>query len=182
MTTELEKRLLTLEQEVTKTKKVRSKRSKILLLTVVLVFSLAGYLFYENYINKTPSNTLPIPITKQAGFPIYYPATLPSGYRLDEKSVMIENNILFFTIQKDRNKVSISEQATPNPAINLKAIQDMNTSFKKVDVPAGEAIAGISTDLPVGIVVTNTTLINLSATKNVPQDVLIKLIKALSSL
>jgi hypothetical protein len=116
------------------------------------------------------SNKLPKYLEKSAGFSIYYPSVLLADYNLDKKSVTYENQIIFFSFSNGSKKISVSEQAAPKNPPDFSLIQKSNTSFKKLDVTGGQAIYGVSQNVPAALLLTNTTMINISASNNVPLD------------
>lgn len=130
------------------------------------------------------SSPIPKNIQSSANFPIYYPSPVPNGYKLDKKSTLFQNGVLFlYFINKD-SKISMSQQAIPKNLPDFGLIQKSYTAFKKLDIPAGQALVGVdgASRNPIAIIETNTTLINITGTPNTPLDVTKKLAQNLSSL
>jgi hypothetical protein len=149
----------------------------VALLCVLLVAALILFLLV---INRS-SGPIPQNIKKSVSFPVYYPSSLPRGYALEKSSVQYENQILFFSLNHGSRKISVSEQVAPKNPPDFDLIQKGNTSFKKLDTTGGEAIYGVSQSIPAAILLTNTTLINIRGSKDVPLDVIGKLIQNMSS-
>lgn len=107
---------------------------------------------------------------KIVSFPLYYPV-LPSAYKLDKSSVKTESQIVFYSISDGDKKISVSEQPIPTSPPDFEKIKKSNPSFKKLDSLAGQAIVGTYLDKPVAFLLTNTTLININASKDTPEDI-----------
>jgi hypothetical protein len=163
------------EEQKSKPKKV-SKKKPAIIFAALLLIAAAFFLIF----NGKNNNPLPESIIKQSNFAVYYPTSLPKGYVLDKNSAAYDNQILFFSISNGDRKISISEQAPPKNPPDFDVIQKGNTSFKKLDVTGGQAIYGVSQQTPAAILVTNTTLINVSGSNNVPLDNVSKLIQSMS--
>jgi hypothetical protein len=158
--------------------KERSKKSFYIPVAMLLIAIAVGLvLFLQKSDSPVPKN-----IQKSVNFALYYPSTLPSGYTLDKGSVKSENQIVFYSLDNDGKKISISEQAAPANPPDFENIQKGNTSFKILNVAGGRAIYGVSQNLPAAIFLTNTTLINISGDKNIPLDTIIKTTQQMSPL
>lgn len=147
---------------------------------VVLVTSVSGGAFY--YFMHQNSHPISKEIRSSVSFPIYYPEKLPAGYAVDKESVKVEGGILFYVVSSTTKKITITQQTAPSSGLDLKKLSEINTSFKSNPVLAGEAVLGLNQGIPVGIMKTNTTLVNITGQKDIPQDVLARLMRDLSSL
>jgi hypothetical protein len=110
---------------------------RLTILTMAIVIGGLVWMHYNHHSEQLPSN-----LKKSVNFAVYYPSALPSGYSLDKKSSSVDKGILFYSLSNNDKKISISEQAAPKVPPDLNAIQKVNTSFKKTDTPAGQAIIG----------------------------------------
>ena len=158
----------------------RFKQVLLIVVAIILIVGGAGGWKYEH------RNSGPVPkaILKSTNFAIYYPSSLPSGYTLNKNSFSQQNGVLFFQINANDKTISISEQQLPKIPPDFDTIQKFNTSFKQFDLTAGKSLLGIDaqSNNPIAIVITNTTLININASNEVPRDVVAKIIENLASL
>jgi hypothetical protein len=158
-------------------KKIKNKFiiPALALFVLLVAFISAGIYFHRS----TPP--LPKTVTGGVNFPVYYPSYLPKGYAFDKSSTHLENQILFFGLSNKKEKISISEQAAPKNPPDFELILKRNVSFKKLDVTGGQAIYGVSQNIPAAIILTNTTLINISGSSNIPLDNIAKITQSLSA-
>jgi hypothetical protein len=96
---------------------------------------------------------------------------MPQDYQYTEGSAKSDGQILFFSIHKQNANISLSEQAMPDRPPDLHTFKD----FKKLNVLNGDGIIGRTAGRFTAIILTNTTLITLTASKDVPNDSLITL-------
>jgi hypothetical protein len=152
---------------------------RLAVLTMAIVIGGLGWMYHNRNSGQLPSS-----LKKSVNFAVYYPSALPAGYSLDKKSSAVDKGILFYSLSNNDKKISISEQAVPKIPPDLNAIQKVNTSFKKIDTPAGQAIIGLdpTSQVPVAVIETNTTLVNVSGSEGTPSDVINKLAQSLTSL
>jgi hypothetical protein len=158
-------------------KKIKNKFiiPALALFVLLVAFISAGIYFHRS----TPP--LPKTVTGGVNFPVYYPSYLPKGYAFDKSSTHLENQILFFGLSNKKEKISISEQAAPKNPPDFELILKRNISFKKLDLTGGQAIYGVSQNIPAAIILTNTTLINISGSSNIPLDNIAKITQSLSA-
>ena len=162
--------------------KVRSPARMAYLLAVLCLAASVILFFVQQGSNKD------LPFNKNAvsgaNFPFYYPSSLPRDYNLDQKSAAVNNGILFFTLKNVGRTINITEQAEPKQPPDLANLQKFNTSLKNLSINVGTAVLGIDpgTRAPVAIIITNTTLINVSASANTPQDVVKAVVQNMRSL
>jgi hypothetical protein len=156
--------------------KLKSKKTGFLF----VVFAAVIAVFLVLLLFKKQDSPIPKNIEKSVNFALYYPSNLPNGYSLDKNSVKSENQIVFYSLSSGDKKISISEQAAPSNPPDFEKIQKGNTSFKPLDTAGGHAIYGVSQKTPAAILLTNTTLINISGDKNVPLDTIVKTTKSMN--
>jgi hypothetical protein len=126
--------------------------------------------------------SLPSSITKEVGYSLYYPVPPPSGYALEKKSLKVDRQIVFFTLSNNAKKIFITEQAKPKNPPDFKKLQQGYPNLKRIDTLAGEGIYGLVREIPIGIVLTNTTLISINGSANTPVDVVARTAQNMSSL
>jgi len=127
---------------------------------------------------------LPKSIVKSSNLTLYYPSELPRGYALDRSTAREVDGIVFFTIKdtaSDR-QIVFSEQVAPTNPPDFDAIQKSSSSLKKANVAGSQGVIGVYQSTPTAIILTNTTLINISGSKNTPEDAVANLVKSLRSL
>lgn len=168
--TELEERLATLEKELTRESTPHRKTSPRLIVAsvaIILVVIVAGIAW--KWSAHSGQNPLPVAIVSQADFPVYYPNPLPKDVTYKSKSARTEADVFFYTLVSRGKEITVSEQRVPDapPAIaNL-------IGFKKIDSALGTTVIGTNAGKPVLLLLTNTTLVTLSAPRDLPSDVLI---------
>jgi hypothetical protein len=129
-------------------------------------------------------NNSPIPnqVTKSVNFKLFYPKDLPRGYSYEKSSTKSEGGLVFLSVISGAKKITITEQVRPNPPPDLIALTKpqkaqlppgtagvaaptLAPSFKEIDCPIGQAIIGTNiSNAPTAIVLTDTTLINITST------------------
>ena len=159
-------------------KRRRTTKTRIIVLSILLVVSLelaGGGLYYYRQRSDWP---IPKTVRSQVQFPIYYPSPMPNGYIYQKGSAKVQDGILFYKIASGNRVIVISEQAIP------VAPPDLNNliGFKKLVTLAGNAAVGSNNGQPIAIVLSNTTLIDINGSKNVPNDVVGNLAESMSTL
>lgn len=141
----------------------------------LIIVAGVGAWFYS----KQNAGQIPQAIVKSVAFPLYYPVALPDGYKLQKSSIKNVEGLIFYTFSMGANNIYISEQALPAVPPDLGKLVEL-LEFKKVDVKSGSAVIGLNTGTPAAIFTTNTTLVSINATKNVPSDLMSDLVKSLA--
>jgi flagellar basal body-associated protein FliL len=162
--------------------KPRSKhgKSKLLpilsaILMLLLIIGISGWWL----IHRSETGPIPKKIKNGVKFAIYYPNNLlPRGYELQKDSVKQENGLVTYTLQNGDKQIYVTEQSAPPRPPDLSVI----TNYKKVDTFAGQAAIGTDRGAPIAFLVSNTTMVNMRATKDVPNDVLARTLQAMSAL
>lgn len=127
----------------------------------------------------TSYNPIPSSIRNQVSYALYYPSQLYPGYRLQSGSVRLDHGIVFFTLTGGVGPVIVSEQAVPSSPPNLSLL----AGFTSLPTVAGKAVTGTnSTNQPMSIILSNTTLIIITGHVKVPSDVISTLAQNMRSL
>jgi hypothetical protein len=121
---------------------------------------------------------LPSSIRKATHYTLYYPSQLPQGYAYKKGSTRLDGGMVFYNLVNDRRTISVSLQAAPPQAIDLKSL----VGFQNLDTAAGKAAVGKNGDNPTIIISTNTTLITINGSAGTPQDVVGAIAKNMASL
>ena len=158
-------------------KKTKRTAYVIVCLLIIGVIFLGLILFTQNKTKKTLLDGY----AKKVSFGLYYPQVLPTDYTVDVSSIKIDEGIVFFTMKKNDDTITVSEQARPSIPPDFKRLQE-TLDFKKIDIPTGEAYYGLNSNKPIVIYLTNTSLITVNSTPQVPSDVLIDLVKNMRSI
>ena len=151
---------------------------KLWVISILLVVSLGlagGGLYYYHQRSDWP---IPKTVRSQIQFPIYYPSPMPNGYNYQKGFAKVQNGILFYKITSGNRIIVISEQAIPNAPPDLNNL----IGFKKLVTLAGTAAVGSNNGQPIAIVLSNTTLIDINGSKNVPNDVVGNLAESMKAL
>lgn len=151
----------------------RSFRTKIVVvLTLVCLFA-SGAIFVRNYF--LPKKPLSSTTLKNINFVPYYPKILPTNYSKVEGSEKIVDGILFFDLSDGNTTINISQQKLPLTPPNLDGLLE----FKKLQTISGKAAVGTQKFRAVGVLLTTTTLISVTGSEGVPEDVIGSVIQSL---
>ncbi len=181
MTKELEDRLNQLEKKLQARSEPspawrRNSRKRLWVLAGLLaVIAVSGAaVIWQN--NSQPSK-LPDSIIQQASFNVYYPTKLPMGYNLNEKSIRLQSDIVLYQVTDGSRTITVNQQALPAqpPSLNIPG-------FKKIDILAGSAVIGNNAGLPTLVILTNTTLITVNGSRNIPNNILKELADQLNAI
>lgn len=157
---------------------VVSKRNLAILGFIILAAISLVIVSYFIFLKRDPIKEL----SNEAGF-VIYEAPIPEGYKLDTSSIKLESgSILFYTLSSGNKTISISQQVTPVNKPDFKTLAEINTSIKSLSTNSGDAIIGINDVSPIAIISTNTTLINISASRDVPQDIIRNIVNTMHSI
>jgi hypothetical protein len=152
----------------------QKKRTKKLVIAIILLFIIAGGIAGGIYAKdhhkpaKAAAAAIPLPpaMISQVNYPIYFPSPLPAGYLYQTGSGIVQSGLVFFKLSSGNKTVFFTEQAKPAKPVNLDALPN----FQKFSVPAGMAALGSSLSKPTGLVVTGSSLINVSSTGGATAD------------
>jgi len=141
---------------------VTGRNAVILGLLSALLIGAGAALFWP----RSPS--LPSAITSQTHFPVYYPESLPHGYRYETNSAHQTNGIIFFNLRRGKTtqRMFISEQVVPTAPPALESL----VGFKNLKVDSGTAVTGTANGLPTAILMNSTTLITVTGSSSIPQS------------
>lgn len=134
-------------------------------IALALVVCAACLLLVEHNTNRSE---LPNWVIKSSKFALFYPSPLPAGYVLKQDSVRLQGDVLFYTLQSDRDSITVSEQAAPVDSPDLSGL----LGFTNIKTLAGNTAIGVSLNKPVAIILNNTTLIEILADRQVPSSVI----------
>ena len=154
------------------------RRWIILIVTVALLLTAAGAtgLFILHGRNKSHFSAA----TKQAaGFSLYWPAKLPSGWSADPASVKYNSEATFLTLKSGQHEVIVSEQTVPPTFDFTSFFQQGLQGGSQFTTDIGQAGTGKANGRYVGSLVAGTTWILLSANdSSVTSTDLIPLLKS----
>ncbi len=160
------------------------KRSRkwryIIIFALVTIIAVGGGVGGWIYSHRRVS-PIPKAIVKNVGFTLYYPIVMPANYNAEYSSFMFNSGVVYYSLKKNDSFIYVNEQAAPKTPPDFQILIE-SLSFKKIDVLSGSAVLGLNAGKPTAIVLTNTTLITITSTKNTPIDVLTDFVKSLHSL
>jgi hypothetical protein len=138
---------------------------KVLLgLAVVFCIGLAIYVFITWKQSIPPA--LPQEITSSVYYQIYEPSHMPKGYTFKSDSVTSHNGLIFYKFVNGKKVITVTQQATPKSNIDLSKLE----GYTSLQVPAGKAASGQSVGNPSAIIITDSTLINITSSKGVTKQ------------
>jgi hypothetical protein len=145
----------------------------ILGLLILAAIVVAVFITWRHF--NRPPNPIPTDVQQSLGFPVYYPAKLANAFSVDQNSIEVNGNLLFYVITDGNEKIAVVEQSLPAnlPQPNFKVLSSFETA-------AGPASTGTSNGSPVAILKTPKTLINVSAPKQTPANTFYDIIKSMT--
>lgn len=146
----------------------RSRRLTVVSLSAALVAIVVVTLIGSSMWRKS-SAASPIPSQYSSGlsFPLYFPTSLPSGYRVDESSFQRQDAVLIFNVVSPAGKtLAVSEEASPTTApsrgsANAPVAIAGERSFSS---PAGQTHIGLWGDKYVADIMADRTWIIINGT------------------
>ncbi|HSW79872.1 MAG TPA: hypothetical protein VLG47_03785 [Candidatus Saccharimonadales bacterium] len=175
--------------------KMPVKKIAITIIALIVVASIGWWLAVHKN-SQLPQHARSY--AKSEGFSIYYPDKLPQNFSLDKQSIMSENGVVLYKLKNGEETITVSEQKEPNPPPNFDALTQTNTAvgamaggvqapdsnklngFIKLSTPIGQAVQGNGkNNYPIVFVSTGTTLINISGSQNLSNDLLVQLVGSL---
>jgi len=115
--------------------------------------------------------TIPTPLPQDSvsslNYQVYYPSHIPSGYRYKTGSATSHNGLLFFKFNNGKKVITVTEQAAPPKSLDVIKILGGYTSLS---LSIGKAGVGASVGRPAVIIITDTTLINITSSQGVTKD------------
>jgi len=145
-----------------------TKRGLLKILTIVVsVFCIGAlvYLYIAREQGIPPS--LPQDTISSLNYQVFYPTRIPKGYSYKKGTATSHNGLLFYKFVNGKKVITITEQAAPPKYIDLNKIVEGYTALK---VPIGRAAVGTSVGNPSVIIITDTTLINITSSKGVAKN------------
>ena len=154
-----------------------ARGNTIIILVILLIILIPAAWFGLHYFQQRQFlSHVPVSLRQNFSFPIYYPAKLPEGYNFQEGSDRIEGPIVFYNINSGVGRIIVSEQAAPENSPDLTFPNSSN-----IDTPNGQATLGTGTVGTLVFLKTKATLINMSASKNIPPGTLADIIRNMRS-
>lgn len=156
---------------------IASRRLVILFAMVVGLVAIisAGVIYQRN----RQINRLPETIVSQATFPLYSPAKLPPGFKLNTNSFSATSQVVTFSITyEDNKKLIVSQQPTPSEFDFEKFYMNSLFGAKEVLTPLGKAVIGQIKDATFASVVTDRTWIIINAPAGLPADQMEQVVKS----
>lgn len=155
-------------KQLGRAKLARLPSRKTLLLFLVAAIFLAsvsgGYAYYLTRRAVTPP--LPMNLVAATSFRVYYPERLPSGYQYMTGSAKFVTGLFSYKLKNGSKVITVLEQAAPPKAIDLGAVE----GFTSLKVATGRAAIGQIVGNPSAIVITDSTLVNITSSKGVSKE------------
>ena len=122
--------------------------------------------FYIAWRQSIPT-PLPTDAVSSLNFEVYYPSRIPSGYSYKKNSATSHNGVLFFKFVNGKKIITVTEQAVPPKSLDVYKIAGGYTALK---ISIGKAGLGTSVGWPSVIIITDSTLINITSSQGVTKD------------
>ena len=155
------------------TKKSNKRLVAVLIVSSILIVGL-GTLFFK--LSRSTALQVPAHIAGSLNYRIYYPTNVTTGYQYQADSAKIRTTILFFTLSNGSKRIFITEQAIPNAAISLSSLPQ----HTNISVPIGQAVIGTGLGNPSVVIMTPSTLIELTSNKDVTKTDIISIAQAMA--
>lgn len=170
--------------KLTKFSRFNRKTLVISSLAVLIVLAGASGLYWRLFITQpavvNPFSTGVIAAMK---FPLYYPTNLPTGYRIDAKSVTQPSDgvVVFDMVGPKGEKIYMSEEARPI-SFDLGGFYKKFQDLQEVPVSDGSIAVGRVNSGQTEVVsrANNKTWILSNTTASIPSDQLVTMLKSLT--
>jgi hypothetical protein len=161
-----------------KTSKRRQIKKYIAILIAIIILCLIILVSIIFLLKSRHKTALPFPaqIAGSLNYPVYYPSEVTTGYSYQPGSANIKATILFFTLTNGAKSIFVTEQSVPLSAINLNGLP----KHSDISVPIGQAILGTGLGKPSIIIITASTLIELTSNKGVTKSDIIQIARAMA--
>lgn len=185
MSDDIETRIRQLELELkraeppAKTATSKHPRRKYVLITVACLLA-AGVIAGGYWIvvhDDSTSKAHPLSsILASVPHPVYVPSQLPDGFAYKPGSVSRQDGVLFYTLEFAKKSIVIVQQPLPDNDIGISSVK----GFSRVDADVGEAYVGKNGEAPTAVVLTEKTLVNITATPDISSDVINGIVRNLT--
>jgi hypothetical protein len=150
----------------------RKKIAAILALICICAVGL-GIFFLKGNGSASP---FPTGITSGLPYRVYLSTDTSSGYSYKAGSAKIQAGILFYTLANRSKKIFVTEQNVPTNTINLSSLP----KHTNLDVPIGKAVIGTGLGNPSIVIMTSSTLVQLTSSKGVTKTDIISVAQKMS--
>lgn len=158
--------------KVGKRKKIKAwHKAAIVAILLICVISIGLYFYVKR--NEGP---LPHSVVDSISFPIFYPSPVPQSFRLVKNSAKFSSGVLFYSFNSGNNKITVSEEAAPSNPPDISHLP----GFTTFQTYAGNAATGTNSGNPIGIISNNTTLIIVTGSKNVTNELVADTLKSMN--
>lgn len=127
--------------------------------------------------SNSGSGRLPKEVIDSFSTSVYFPNPMPAGYSLEENSVRLEKNVLFYELRSGERAITVSQQPK-STGIDLEDV----LGFEKLPLATGQAIIGNNEGSPVVLVSTNETFISISGSSKVSTSEITEAAQSLKTL
>jgi hypothetical protein len=143
------------------------KFTRLFIILGVIVILSGGGLWYGLNTHQGVS-ILPMSIVNEVSFKVYFPPKETAGYGYSLGTAKYNNGLLSYKLNNRTNIITVIEQVAPPKAIDLTVLP----GYSKLELAIGQAVIGQSIGNPSVIILTDSTLINMTSSKNVtPSDI-----------
>ena len=148
--------------------KLKSKKKVYVTLIAFIIFILCAGISIYAYTSWKQS--IPPALSQDSigtlNFQVYYPSRMPPGFRFKKGSISSQNGLFFYKFINGKKVITVTEQVAPPKSFKLTNLK----GYTSISVPIGKAATGTSVGNPSVIIVTDTTLVNITSTKGVPKE------------
>lgn len=145
---------------------MRLTRKKSFMVAGIIILAVAGGGL--RYTLRNQPNPIPDSIVSAVTFPLYYPATLPAGYIIDQASFRADNQVVLYTLTKaGASNISVSIQSKPS-GFDFNDFQNKQLrGTKAVANDNGEVLVGLYAERIVGSLLNDKSWVLVNASSKV---------------
>lgn len=175
---------VTEHRRLRKSPRKNKKLPMIIASAAIVVLAIGAGVYWRLFIWQPPVvNPFSTGVIAAMKFPLYYPTSLPSGYRIDTKSVSQPSDgvVVFDMIGPKGDKLYMSEEARPT-TFDLGGFYKKFQDLQEIPVSDGSVAVGRVNSGQTEIVsrANNKTWILSNTTANIPLDQLVDMLKSLT--
>lgn len=147
-----------------------NNRRPLVAAAVLLVLGSSVIAFSLIHKPSTDTSPLPASLVSQLSYPVYYPdpAKLPAGYQYAGNSANVSEGVLLYELSNQEKKIVVVTHPSPGRNVGLQGV----VGFDPFETPLGTAYVGKQKTGPSAILDTGKSMINISGSRDIPQDVI----------
>lgn len=155
-------------------KRARLRKWLIIFFSLFLLLMLVGLIRALTTDEITSASPFSDELKNQYSYPLYYPTTLPEGYKIESRSIYASNdtNKLLMNISNTEGDDAVITQQSQLPGLTYNKLSREYTESRELSTPFGKLKVGVTAeDKEVTDVLTGETWIVISADSSLLTDI-----------